>query len=245
MKRTISILLIALLLVAALGCVKEATANSYTTSNGNAPAGSTKETQTGTEAGTNTEPTAPAGGSENTEEDTTVGEYPIATITMKDGGVMKLELYPDVAPNTVKNFISLANSGFYDGLIFHRVIANFMIQGGDPKGNGTGGPGYSIKGEFTDNGFENNLKHTRGVISMARAYNPDSAGSQFFIMHVDYPYLDGQYASFGKLIEGFTVLDQIAAVKTNSNDKPITDVVIESIRVETFGVDYGEPEKIQ
>ena len=170
---------------------------------------------------------------------------PIATITMKDGGVMKLELYPDVAPNTVRNFISLANSGFYDGLTFHRIIAGFMIQGGDPDGNGMGGPGYSIKGEFSGNGFENNLLHKRGVISMARAMDPDSAGSQFFIMHVDYPYLDGQYAAFGMMTEGFTVLDKIATTKTDRNDAPLTPVVIDTIRVDTFGVDYGEPEKIQ
>ena len=188
---------------------------------------------------TNTEPTGT-----NTEEGTDM-KNPIATITMKDGGVMKLELYPDVAPNTVKNFISLANSGFYDGVTFHRIIAGFMIQGGDPDGNGTGGPGYSIKGEFTSNGFVNDLKHTRGVISMARTMIPDSAGSQFFIMHADAPHLDGSYAAFGKLIEGFTVLDSIAAVQTDRNDAPLNPVVIESIRVETFGVDYGEPEKIQ
>ena len=243
MKRLFTIILAALLLIAAVGCVKEATANTYTSANGAAPAGNTEATQT--ETNTNPEPAAPAGEDNTPEEDSTVGEYPIATITMKDGGVMKLELYPDVAPNTVKNFISLANSGFYDGLTFHRVIPGFMIQGGDPNGNGTGGPGYSIKGEFSGNGFTNNLSHKRGVLSMARAYMPDSAGSQFFIMHADYPYLDGQYAAFGMLLEGFTVLDKIAMTKTDSNDKPLTPVEIDTIRVETFGVDYGEPEKIQ
>ncbi|MBQ5991315.1 MAG: peptidylprolyl isomerase [Clostridia bacterium] len=172
-------------------------------------------------------------------------QNPVATITMKDGGVMKLELYPDVAPNTVKNFISLANAGFYDGLTFHRIIAGFMIQGGDPNGTGSGGPGYSIKGEFTSNGFKNDLKHKRGVISMARTMIPDSAGSQFFIMHADYPYLDGEYAAFGMLLEGFDVLDAIATVQTNRNDAPLTPVVIDTIRVDTFGVDYGEPEKIK
>ena len=170
---------------------------------------------------------------------------PIATITMKDGGVMTLELYPDVAPNTVKNFIALANSGFYDGLTFHRVISGFMIQGGDPEGMGSGGPGYAIKGEFSSNGFQNDLKHTRGVISMARTMVPDSAGSQFFIMHADAPHLDGEYAAFGKMTDGFFVLDRIASVQTNRYDMPLSPVVIDTIRVETFGVDYGEPEKIQ
>ena len=170
---------------------------------------------------------------------------PIATITMKDGGVMKLELYPDVAPNTVKNFISLANKGFYDGLTFHRIIAGFMIQGGDPDGMGSGGPGYSIKGEFASNGFKNDLKHKRGVISMARTMVPDSAGSQFFIMHADAPHLDGEYAAFGMLTEGFDVLDKIATVETGMYDMPLVPVVIDTIRVETFGVDYGEPEIIR
>ncbi len=179
-----------------------------------------------------------------TEEDPNM-KNPIATITMKDGGVMKIELYPDVAPNTVKNFISLANKGFYDGLTFHRIIAGFMIQGGDPNGVGNGGPGYSIKGEFSSNGFKNDLKHKRGVISMARTMAPDSAGSQFFIMHADYPYLDGEYAAFGMMLEGFDVLDAIATVETNRNDAPLSPVVIDTIRVETFGVDYGEPEVIR
>ncbi|MBO4362753.1 MAG: peptidylprolyl isomerase [Clostridia bacterium] len=173
-------------------------------------------------------------------------DNPVATIVVKDYGTITVELYYDVAPNTVLNFISLANSGFYDGLTFHRVIKNFMIQGGDPNGDGTGGPGYVIKGEFTANGFENNLKHTRGVISMARRTKPlDSAGSQFFIMHVDYPSLDGQYASFGMVTEGMDVVDKIAATSTGKNDKPLTDVVIESIRVDTKGFDYPEPEVIK
>lgn len=171
-------------------------------------------------------------------------EYPIATITMKDGGVIKLELYPQIAPESVKNFISLANSKFYDGLIFHRVISGFMIQGGCPKGNGTGGPGYNIKGEFSANGVDNSLSHERGVISMARAMAYDSAGSQFFICHADSQFLDGQYAAFGKVIEGMDVVDAIASVKTNSQDKPLQDQVIDSIRVDTFGVEYGEPEKL-
>jgi len=168
---------------------------------------------------------------------------PIVTIKMKDGGEIKAELYPDIAPNTVRNFISLANKGFYDGVGFHRVIPGFMIQGGDPKGNGTGGPGYEIKGEFSENGFKNDLKHTRGVLSMARTMDPDSAGSQFFIMHADSPWLDEQYASFGKVIEGLDEVDRIAAVKTGRNDMPVTPMVMEKVTVDTFGEEYPEPEK--
>jgi len=185
-----------------------------------------------------------SGEKNKTEEETMHSEYPIATITMKDGGVIKLELYLKIAPESVKNFISLANSKFYDGLIFHRVISGFMIQGGCPKGNGTGGPGYNIKGEFSANGVDNSLSHERGVISMARAMAYDSAGSQFFICHADSQFLDGQYAAFGKVIEGMDVVDAIASVKTNSQDKPLQDQVIDSIRVDTFGVEYGEPEKL-
>lgn len=169
---------------------------------------------------------------------------PMVTITMEDGSVMKAELYPDVAPNTVNNFISLVKKGFYDGLTFHRVIPGFMIQGGDPMGNGMGGPGYSIRGEFTQNGFRNDLQHKRGVLSMARAMNPDSAGSQFFIMHVDYPYLDGQYATFGKVIEGLEVIDKIAETPTDRNDKPIKEQKIQSMTVDCGGTDYPEPEKM-
>ena len=179
------------------------------------------------------------------EEDTNVDKsHPIATITMKDGGVIELELYPEIAPESVKNFISLANAGFYDGLIFHRVIPGFMIQGGDPKGNGTGGPGYSIKGEFAANGFENDLLHERGVLSMARAKAYDSAGSQFFIMHEDYPSRDGQYAAFGRVISGMEVVDAIAMTTTDSRNKPYKDQIMETVRVKTWGVDYGEPEKL-
>ena len=163
---------------------------------------------------------------------------PIATIDMANGDVMKLELYPDVAPNTVANFIELANAGFYDGLIFHRVIPGFMIQGGDPTGSGMGGPGYTIKGEFTANGFENSLSHERGVISMARAQHPDSAGSQFFIMHADYPALDGQYAAFGRVIEGIEAVDHVAETQTDANDRPLQEQTIKTIRVETNGVAY-------
>lgn len=157
---------------------------------------------------------------------------PIVTIQMKDGGVMKAELYPDIAPITVQNFVDLAAKGFYNGLIFHRVISDFMIQGGDPEGTGMGGPGYSIKGEFSANGVKNDLKHTRGVLSMARASDPDSAGSQFFIMHADYPYLDGQYAAFGKLIEGIEVVDKIASVRTDYNDRPLEPQQIEFMTVQ-------------
>ena len=157
---------------------------------------------------------------------------PIITIQMKNGGTMKAELYPEIAPETVKNFVDLASKGFYNGLIFHRVIPGFMIQGGDPEGTGMGGPGYCIKGEFTSNGFRNDLKHTRGVLSMARAMNPDSAGSQFFIMHEDSPHLDGQYAAFGKIIEGIEVVDQIASVKTDYNDRPYEEQQIEFMTVQ-------------
>ena len=157
---------------------------------------------------------------------------PIVTIQMKDGGVMKAELYPEIAPATVKNFVDLAAKGFYNGLIFHRVIHGFMIQGGDPEGTGMGGPGYTIKGEFSANGFRNDLKHTRGVLSMARAFDPNSAGSQFFIMHENSPHLDGQYAAFGKVIEGIEVVDKIASVKTDYNDRPYEDQVIEFMTVQ-------------
>ncbi|GAB6149718.1 peptidylprolyl isomerase [Clostridium novyi] len=169
---------------------------------------------------------------------------PIVTIKMENGDIIKAELYPEVAPNTVNNFISLINKGFYDGVIFHRVIPGFMIQGGDPDRTGMGGPGYSIKGEFTANGFKNDLKHTRGVLSMARAMNPNSAGSQFFIMVADAPHLDGQYASFGKVTEGMEVADKIVNSKTDYSDRPYEDQIMEKVTVETFGVDYKEPEEV-
>ena len=171
-------------------------------------------------------------------------QNPIVTIEMENGRKMKVELYPDKAPNTVNNFISLVASGFYNGIIFHRVISGFMIQGGDPAGVGTGGPGYNIKGEFAMNGFkQNDIKHERGVISMARAMHPDSAGSQFFIMHKNSSHLDGQYAAFGKVIEGIEVVDEIAAVNTDWNDKPKTPQVMKRVTVETFGVQYPAPVK--
>lgn len=173
-----------------------------------------------------------------------MAQNPIVTITMNTGDVMKAELYPETAPNTVNNFISLIKKGFYNGVGFHRIIAGFMIQGGDPDGNGMGGPGYSIKGEFTSNGFKNDLKHSKGVLSMARTQIPDSAGSQFFIMHADAPHLDGEYAAFGKLTEGFDVLDKIATTATDWSDRPRTPQVMESVTVETFGTDYDEPETL-
>lgn len=168
---------------------------------------------------------------------------PVVTITVENYGVIQAELYPEIAPNTVNNFISLVKKGFYDNLTFHRIIKGFMIQGGDPKGDGTGGPGYSIEGEFTSNGFANSLKHTKGVLSMARAQDPNSAGSQFFIMTGDAPNLDGQYAAFGKVTSGLDVLEKIQSVKTKSNDAPIDKVVIKSITVDTKGVDYNDPKK--
>ena len=170
-------------------------------------------------------------------------QNPIVTIEMENGDIMKAELYPEIAPNTVNNFISLIKKGYYDGVIFHRVIPGFMIQGGDPDGTGMGGPGYSIKGEFSHNGFQNDLKHTPGVLSMARTMIPDSAGSQFFIMHETSPHLDGEYAAFGKVIEGLEVVDKIARVKTDYSDRPTAEQKMAKVTVETFGVDYPEPEK--
>lgn len=169
---------------------------------------------------------------------------PIVTIEMENGSLIKLELYPDIAPNTVKNFVSLVQKNFYDGLIFHRVIRGFMLQGGDPEGTGMGGPGYSIKGEFSYNHFENNLKHTAGVISMARSQMPNSAGSQFFIMHKDSPHLDGSYAAFGKVIEGMDVVNAIAEEKTDYSDKPLTPQVMKKVTANLNGEEYGEPEKM-
>ena len=173
-----------------------------------------------------------------------MAQNPIVTITMENGDVIKAELYPEIAPNTVNNFISLINHNFYDGVIFHRVIKGFMLQGGDPDGNGTGGPGYEIKGEFSGNGFKNDLKHTAGVLSMARTMIPDSAGSQFFIMHKDAPHLDGEYAAFGKVTEGMDVVDKIACVTTDYMDRPLEDQKMKTVTVETFGVEYPEPETV-
>ena len=169
---------------------------------------------------------------------------PILTIEMENGDIIKAELYPEIAPNTVNNFISLVNQGFYDGIIFHRVIKGFMIQGGDPEGTGMGGPGYSIKGEFSSNGFENNLKHSAGVLSMARSMMPNSAGSQFFIMHKDSPHLDGDYAAFGKVIEGMEVVDRIAETVTDRADRPKEEQKMKKVTVDTFGEEYPDPEKM-
>ena len=174
-----------------------------------------------------------------------MAQNPIVTFTMENGDVMKAELYPEIAPVSVNNFISLIQKHFYDGLIFHRVIKGFMIQGGDPEGSGMGGPGYSIRGEFAQNGFPNDLKHTPGVHSMARSMHPDSAGSQFFLMHKTSPHLDGAYAAFGKVIEGLDVVDKIAETATDYSDRPLEDQVMKTVTVDTFGVDYPEPEKLR
>ncbi len=172
-----------------------------------------------------------------------MAQNPVVTIEMENGDKIKAELYPETAPNTVNNFLSLIQDGYYNGLIFHRVINGFMIQGGCPEGSGMGGPGYSIKGEFSENDFENNLKHTEGVLSMARSMMPDSAGSQFFIMHKTSPHLDGQYAAFGKVIEGMDVVNKIATANTDYSDRPLEEQVMKSVTVDTFGVEYPEPEK--
>ena len=173
-----------------------------------------------------------------------MAQNPIVTITMENGDVIRAELYPDVAPITVNNFLSLVSRHFYDGLIFHRVINGFMIQGGDPEGTGMGGPGYCIKGEFAQNGVKNDLKHTEGVLSMARAMAPNSAGSQFFIMHKTSPHLDGAYAAFGKVIEGMENVNKIAETRTDYSDRPLAEQRIRSMTAETFGVEYPEPEKM-
>lgn len=173
-----------------------------------------------------------------------MAQNPIITMEMEDGSIIRAELYPDIAPNTVNNFLSLVNKGFYNGLIFHRVIEDFMIQGGCPEGSGMGGPGYSIKGEFAQNHFKNDLKHTEGVLSMARAMNPDSAGSQFFIMHKTSPHLDGAYAAFGKVTEGMDTVNRIAETDVNYNDRPLVPQVIKAMTAETFGTEYPEPEKM-
>ena len=169
---------------------------------------------------------------------------PIVTIEMEDGGEIQIELYAETAPNTVRNFVSLVSKGFYNGTTFHRVIPGFMIQGGDPEGNGMGGPGYTIAGEFAMNGFHNDLKHTRGVLSMARAMDPNSAGSQFFIMHETSPHLDGQYAAFGKVTDGLDVVNKIAEVPTDYSDRPLEPQMIQNMTVDTFGVEYPEPETV-
>ena len=173
-----------------------------------------------------------------------MAQNPVVTIEMENGAIIRAELYPEIAPNTVNNFISLIQKNYYDGVIFHRVIKGFMIQGGDPDGTGMGGPGYSIRGEFMSNGFPNDLKHTAGVLSMARTMIPDSAGSQFFIMHKDSPHLDGEYAAFGKVIEGMDAVNAIAETTTDYSDRPVQTQMMKTVTVDTFGVEYPEPEKI-
>ncbi len=217
-----TILITALLAITLVGCKSSSNSGDKNTSSGNSDNASANEYL-----------------SKETEKKSD-DKNPVATIEMEDGEIIKIELYPETAPNTVRNFINLANSSFYDGLIFHRVKEGFMIQGGDPDGNGTGGPDYSIYGEFSNNNFENTLSHERGVISMARSQNNNSAGSQFFIMHADDKGLDGEYAAFGKVVEGLDVVDSIATTKTK-NEKPVKDAKIKSITVDTFGVDYKEP----
>ncbi len=220
------IALIALLLIAA-GCGKRDNG----TANGNANAGASQPANTKEADATSTLDTS--------------GDNPIVTIEMDNGKTIKVELYPKIAPNTVNNFVSLVNKGFYDGTIFHRVIPGFMIQGGDPDGTGMGGPGYGIEGEFAKNGFQNDLKHTRGVISMARSGNPNSAGSQFFIMVADAPHLDGSYAAFGKVVEGMDAVDEIVGVPTGAQDRPKTPPVMKKVTVDTRGAAIPEPEIIQ
>lgn len=241
MKRFVSILLTLMLLSALMGCNSSVGVIS-------SDDGPTDVTFSGgkTSPEPSVEPSVGSDDNENNDEEDKEMQNPQVTITMEDGSVMIAELYPDKAPNTVNNFISLVKSGLYDGVIFHRVIKGFMLQGGDPDGTGFGGPGYSIKGEFASNGFEqNDLLHTPGVLSMARATPPDSAGSQFFIMTSTSPHLDGDYAAFGKVIEGMDVAYKIETVQTDSNDRPKTEQKIKSITVDTFGVEYPEPEVIK
>ncbi|GGF83634.1 hypothetical protein GCM10010912_31010 [Paenibacillus albidus] len=242
MKRTrkqpvILMAMLCLLLVLLAGCGNKPAAN-----------GNTGNTSSGAGNTANTEATpapqeTPAAPSEGVPSDT--ASHPVVTIEMDNGTVIKAELYPEVAPNTVNNFISLINKGFYDGTIFHRVIPDFMIQGGDPEGTGTGGPGYSIAGEFSGNGFVNNLLHTEGVLSMARSQAPDSAGSQFFIMDAAYPSLDGQYAAFGKVTEGLEVVQAIVSLPRDASDRPEQPPVMKKVTVDTLGVTYPEPQKVQ
>jgi peptidyl-prolyl cis-trans isomerase B (cyclophilin B) len=210
---------------------------------GNKPTNNNATGNTGSNAGNETTSGESAAPTEGVPSAT--ASHPIVTIEMEDGGIIKAELYPEVAPNTVNNFISLIQKGFYDGTIFHRVIPGFMIQGGDPQGTGMGGPGYSIAGEFSGNGFTNNLLHTEGVLSMARSQAPDSAGSQFFIMDAAYPSLDGSYAAFGKVTEGMEVVKSIVSLKTEGSDRPEEPPVMKKVTVDTLGVTYPEPQKVQ
>lgn len=238
-----------LFILAGLGC----SSNQPTTSDAANQSGTQQQTTTNNQQSTENarqqkETNQSSTGTSQSKQSPTVGEKnkkdPVVTIEMADGQKITVELYPKVAPNTVRNFISLINKGFYNGLIFHRVIPGFMIQGGDPSGDGSGGPDYSIKGEFSSNGFTNDLKHTRGVISMARASMPDSAGSQFFIMAADTPSLDGDYAAFGKVLSGMDEVDKIVSAPRDGNDKPLTPQVMKKVTVDTFGVKYGDPVKV-
>lgn len=231
MQQSLLLSLFAVLLIAVAGCGTKSTANSDQTGNSQIPTGTKQNSATTTPSGTgNVDPNA---------------SHPVVTIELDSGKKIKLELYPEIAPNTVNNFIALVKKGFYNGTTFHRVIPSFMIQGGDPNGNGSGGPSYSIKGEFKTNGVENNLKHTTGVLSMARTSDPDSAGSQFFIMVAAAPNLDGQYAAFGKVISGMDVVNDIVNLPRDANDKPNTPPVMKKVTVDTLGKTYAEPEKMQ
>lgn len=232
-RSAILMVMLCLVMVIAAGCGNKPTNNNASSNNGSSSGAAGNNASNETNSGANEGlPSATA-------------SHPVVTIEMDNGGIIKAELYPEVAPNTVNNFISLIQKGFYDGTIFHRVIPDFMIQGGDPDGTGMGGPGYSIAGEFSGNGFTNNLLHTEGVLSMARSQAPDSAGSQFFIMDAAYPSLDGSYAAFGKVTEGMEVVKSIVGLKRDSSDRPEEPPVMKKVTVDTLGVTYPEPQKVQ
>ncbi len=241
-NKLILLIMILCLSLMLIGCSNSSSENATTEENNQS---TSESTQKNNDSSNTTENTTLLNENEQDEiEQIDVSTLPIVKMNIKDMGTIELALFPDIAPNTVNNFISLAQSGFYDGLIFHRVINEFMIQGGDPTGTGTGGPGYSIKGEFSSNKFDNPISHTEGIISMARSNHPDSAGSQFFIVHKDSTFLDGEYAAFGVVIEGLEVVDKIATTETDSSDRPKKDVIIESVTVELNGYEAKEPEKM-
>ena len=247
LKKIFAVGVVSAIMAVSVGCAGDTSGEGSNSTQTEAPTETpaVEDNSTGNESNTSDE----ANTETNVEETVSVQAIqttPIVTMTVKDYGTVKMELYPDIAPNTVNNFIELANSGFYDGLIFHRIIPGFMIQGGDPLGTGVGGPDYSIPGEFSGNGYNSNtLAHEKGVLSMARSNAPDSAGSQFFIMTEDSPHLDGQYAAFGKVTEGLDIIEKLGVVETAGQDKPVKDVVIESITVETNGVEVPEVMKIK
>lgn len=247
LKKIFAVGVVSVIMAVSVGCAGDTSGEGSNSTQTEAPTETpaVEDNSTGNESNTSDE----ANTETNVEETVSVQAIqttPIVTMTVKDYGTVKMELYPEIAPNTVNNFIELANSGFYDGLIFHRIIPGFMIQGGDPLGTGVGGPDYSIPGEFSDNGYSGNtLAHTKGVLSMARSNAPDSAGSQFFIMTEDAPHLDGLYAAFGKVTEGLDIIEKLGVVETAAGDKPVEDVVIESITVETNGVEVPEVMKIK